>query len=191
MRIFLASKSPRRKQLLEQLGYEIEVVHQDVAEDFPEDLPVAQVPAFIAEKKARAVAHLLQNPDDLIIAADTIVALNGQIYHKPTDFNDGMRILGDLQGQTHQVHTGIYFLTHSHSQSKTDSADVTFAPMSEEERATYLSVYKPYDKAGAYGVQDWIGLAKIQKFNGSFATVMGLPTHLVYEFIESLPKPRR
>jgi septum formation protein len=189
MRILLASKSPRRKQLLEQLGYQIELVHQDIEENFPENLPIPQVPVYLAELKARAVKQALQNDDDIIIASDTIVAMNGEIYHKPTDFADGQRILRALQGKTHQVITGVFFLTTEIYSQLTDVAHVTFAPMSDAEIDFYLHKYKPYDKAGAYAIQEWVGLAKIQKIEGSYATVMGLPTHLVYDFIENrLPK---
>jgi septum formation protein len=189
MRILLASKSPRRKQLLEQLGYQIELVHQDIEEIFPENLPIPQVPVYLAELKARAVKQALQNDDDIIIASDTIVAMNGEIYHKPTDFADGQRILRALQGKTHQVITGVFFLTTEIYSQLTDVAHVTFAPMSDTEIDFYLHKYKPYDKAGAYAIQEWVGLAKIQKIEGSYATVMGLPTHLVYDFIENrLPK---
>lgn len=189
MRILLASKSPRRKQLLEQLGYQIELVHQDIEEIFPENLPIPQVPVYLAELKARAVKQALQNDDDIIIASDTIVAMNGEIYHKPTDFADGQRILRALQGKTHQVITGVFFLTTEIYSQLTDVAHVTFASMSDAEIDFYLHKYKPYDKAGAYAIQEWVGLAKIQKIEGSYATVMGLPTHLVYDFIENrLPK---
>jgi septum formation protein len=189
MRILLASKSPRRKQLLEQLGYEIELVHQDIEEIYPENLPIAQVPVYLAELKARAVRQALQNDADIIIASDTIVAMNGEIYHKPTDFADGQRILRALQGKTHQVITGVFFLTTEIYSPLTDTAHVTFAPMTDAEIDFYLQKYKPYDKAGAYAIQEWVGLAKIQKIEGSYATVMGLPTHLVYDFIENrLPK---
>lgn len=185
MRILLASKSPRRKQLLEQLGYQIKIVLQDVAEDFPADMPIAEVPAYLAELKARGVAHFLENENDIILASDTIVALDGEIYHKPKDFADGQRILQALQGRTHQVITGVCFLHKQFAKRITDIAEVSFAPMTSEEIDFYLHTYKPYDKAGSYAIQEWIGLAKIEKFHGSYATVMGLPTHLVYDFIEN------
>ena len=185
MQILLASKSPRRKQLLEQLGCEITIVHQDVAETFPEDLPVSEVPVFLAEQKARGVENALENEEQIILASDTIVTMNNEIFHKPMDFEDGVRILSTLQGKTHQVITGVCLLSKHKCIKFKDIAEVTFMPMSQEEIKFYLETYKPYDKAGAYAIQEWIGLAKIQKMNGSYATVMGLPTHLVYETLQT------
>ena len=185
MQILLASKSPRRKQLLEQLGYTITIVHQDIEESFPADLPVHEVPMFLAEQKARGVINALENKDQVILASDTIVTMNNEIFHKPVDFADGVRILSTLQGKTHEVVTGVCLLSQDKCITFKDIAEVTFMPMTEAEIKFYLETYKPYDKAGAYAIQEWIGLAKIKKMNGSYATVMGLPTHVVYEKLQA------
>jgi septum formation protein len=184
-RILLASKSPRRLQLLQQLGFAVELVHQDIAEDFPADLDPREVPAFLARLKSSACVEHLRTDSDILLASDTIVLMDGEIFHKPTDFEDGKRILNRLQGRMHEVVTGVCLRSKHKTISFSDIAKVYFAPMSADEIAYYLHTYKPYDKAGAYAIQEWIGAAKITRMEGSYTTIMGLPTHLVYEHLQT------
>lgn len=178
--ILLASKSPRRKQLLTELGFEFEVVLQDVEENFPDDLPKKEVPGFLAQKKAAAVkAHLSKGK--VILASDTIVLLDDVIYHKPKDYEDAVRILTALSGKVHQVITGVCLLSLDKEVVFADVANVHFAKLSPSEIEYYISNYKPYDKAGAYAIQEWIGLAKIIKIDGAYNSIVGLPTQKVYD----------
>lgn len=178
--ILLASKSPRRKQLLAELGFKFEVVTQNVEENFPDSLPKAEVPAFLAQKKAVAVRPHLE-AGKIILASDTIVLMNDTIYHKPKNYEDATRILRELSGNVHQVITGVCLLSLEKEVVFSDIANVHFSPLSEEEIDYYISNYQPYDKAGAYAIQEWMGLAKIQKIEGSYNTIVGLPTQKVYE----------
>lgn len=184
MKILLASASPRRKELLQNLGYEFEVVSVDCDEVFPADIPVNQVAAYLSDIKADAF-RVLEN-DEILITADTIVALENQILGKPKDADEAKKMLLNLSGKTHQVYTGITVRTTQKTITKTDVANVEFAEISAEEIDYYIDNFRPFDKAGSYGVQEWIGMAKIRKMNGSFYTVMGLPTHLVYEILKDL-----
>lgn len=182
--ILLASKSPRRKQLLKELGFDFDVVLQNVEESFPNNLPKKDVPAFLAQKKARAVQqHLTEGK--VILASDTIVLMNETIYHKPKDYNDAVRILSELSGKTHQVITGVCLLGTTKEVTFSDVAHVHFATLSASEIDYYVRNFKPYDKAGAYAIQEWIGLAKIQKIEGSYNNIVGLPTQKVYEALSN------
>lgn len=178
--ILLASKSPRRKQLLTELGFDFEVVLQDVEENFPDDLDKKEVPAFLAKKKAAAVQKHLSK-GKVILASDTIVLMEDTIYHKPKNYEDAVRILTDLSGKVHQVITGVCLLSLDKEVVFSDTAHVHFAPLSPSEIDYYITTYKPYDKAGAYAIQEWIGLAKIEKINGAYNSIVGLPTQKVYE----------
>lgn len=186
--ILLASKSPRRLQLLTQLGLKVRVIHQDIAENYPDNLPLREVPAYLAAQKATVPLDFEQQENQIIIASDTMVIMDDEVFHKPQDFADGQRILSRLQGRTHSVVTGVCIQTRDKTVSFSDEAKVTFSPMSSEEIDFYLKEFAPYDKAGAYAIQEWIGLAKIEKMEGSFATIMGLPTHLVYQQLKNLLK---
>jgi septum formation protein len=178
--ILLASKSPRRKQLLTELGFEFEVVLQDVEENFPDNLPKKEVPSFLAQKKAAAVKEHLSE-GKVILASDTIVLLEDVIYHKPKDYEDAVRILTALSGTVHQVITGVCLLSLDKEVVFSDVANVHFATLSPAEIDYYVTNFKPYDKAGAYAIQEWIGLAKIIKIDGAYNSIVGLPTHKVYE----------
>lgn len=181
-KIWLASQSPRRRQLLEGLGLTFDTIVPDIDEEnYPAEMPKADVPVYLAQQKARAVRACLQQRDELIIASDTIVLMDEVIYPKPMDLEDGIRILRALQGRTHQVVTGVCLMTLEREEAFADTALVHFAPMTDTEILYYLEQYRPYDKAGAYAIQEWIGLAKIIKMEGAYTTVMGLPTHCIYE----------
>lgn len=184
MKILLASNSPRRKELLTSLGYDFEVVSIDCDEVYPENLNVENIAAYLSELKANSF-RTLEN-DEVLITADTIVAINNEVLGKPKDEENAKTMLLKLSGKTHQVYTGITIRTAEKSISKTDVALVEIDELSENEIDFYIKNYKPFDKAGSYGVQEWFGMAKIKKITGSYYTIMGLPTHLVYSILKDL-----
>lgn len=182
--IILASKSPRRQQLLADLGLQFTVQSMDVAEEFPEGLAMSEIPVFLAELKAEAFRPHLQT-NQLVIAADTIVWLDGQVLGKPVDYDDGFRMLSGLSGKKHQVVTGVCLLSTEKKVSFYAITDVWFKELSDSEIEFYLQNYKPYDKAGAYGIQEWIGYVAIHRIEGSFFNVMGLPVQSLYEHLKN------
>lgn len=182
MEIILGSQSPRRRALLAGLDIPFTVVSIDADESFPADLQAGDIPYYISRAKARAYEPLLQ-PDQLLITADTIVWLNGHMLGKPHDEAEAITMLRTLSGKTHQVYTAVTFAQKSISSSLStvvDRTDVTFADLTDEEIAHYVTKYRPLDKAGAYGVQEWIGYVACTAMNGSYFNVMGFPVHLVY-----------
>lgn len=181
--IILASKSPRRQQLLRDLGLTFSVQSMDIPEVFPEGLGMTEVPVYLAELKAEAFRPILKN-NQLVITADTIVSLDGQVINKPSDYSDGFRMLRDLSGKKHQVLTGVCLLTTEKKVSFYASTDVWFKDLSDEEIHYYLENFHPYDKAGAYGIQEWIGYIGIHHIEGSFFNVMGLPVQSLYEHLK-------
>ncbi|HAR39352.1 MAG: septum formation protein Maf [Bacteroidetes bacterium GWD2_45_23] len=183
-RIVLASNSPRRKELLAGIDvtYEVRTL-PDIDESYPESLPHEEVAEFLARKKADAYLHTLK-ADELLITADTIVLLDGTILGKPADKNEAFRMLRVLAGKQHRVITGVCLTTHVKQQSFSDTATVTFGALSDEEISYYVSRYDPLDKAGAYGVQEWIGYVAVEKIEGSYFNVMGLPIHRVYRALK-------
>ena len=184
MKILLASKSPRRKELLESLGYTFDVISIDCDESFPSDLPVDEIAGYLSEKKSNAF-RILQD-DEVLITADTIVALENEILGKPKDADDAKEMLKKLSGKTHQVYTGITIKTSENQITETDVADVSFSELSDSEIEYYIKNFKPFDKAGSYGIQEWLGMSKITEIKGSFYTIMGLPTHLIYEILKKI-----
>lgn len=182
--IILASKSPRRQQLLSDLGLKFSVQSIDIPEEFPEGLGMTEVPVYLAELKAFAFLPQLKS-NQLIITADTIVWLDGQVLNKPTDYADGFRMLKDLSGKKHQVLTGVCLLSTQKKVSFFVSTDVWFKQLSDEEIQYYLENFRPYDKAGAYGIQEWIGYIGIHRIEGSFFNVMGLPVQSLYEHLKA------
>jgi septum formation protein len=180
--IILASQSPRRKQLLEwaEVNFEIIAAHTD--ESFPEHLPVEDVAIHIAAEKAKAVQQNANNKT--IIAADTIVVLNNEIIGKPTDRNDAVTILNKLSGSHHKVITGVVILKNEKQISFADSTDVEFHRLSQNQIEFYVDKYRPYDKAGAYAIQEWIGVIGIKCINGDFYNVMGLPVSRVVQALQ-------
>ena len=177
-KIILASASPRRKQLLEQAEIDFEVVVSETDESFPSDLPIPEVPMHIALQKAKAVANLVE-ANTIIIAADTIVVVDDEIIGKPKDENDAIAILLKLNGKTHRVITGVCIVKDGKEILITDTTLVTFHQLSVEQLTHYVQHYKPYDKAGAYAIQEWIGVVGIKKIDGCFYNVMGLPVSKV------------
>lgn len=180
-KLILASKSPRRSFLLKQAGFEFEVNAVDIDEDnYPRDLPVAEVAAYLAREKAQAAKHFITN-DEIIIASDSVVILDNEIFGKPSDYNDALRILRALSGRMHLVITGVCLLSTEKEEVFSEVAKVYMEELSDEEIDYYIHTYQPYDKAGAYAIQEWIGLCKVSKIEGTTSNIMGLPIHLVYQ----------
>lgn len=177
--LILASKSPRRQQLLQQAGIPYRLEIMDVPEDFPEAMPIEDVAAFLAQKKARAAASLLED-QEIILAADSIVILGDTIFGKPKDYEDAVHILKSLSGNIHRVITGVCLLSKERERIFSGISKVHFSTLSQEEIDFYLENFKPYDKAGAYAIQEWIGLSKIKRIEGTYSNIMGLPMELVY-----------
>lgn len=179
-RIVLASNSPRRKELLSGLGVEYTVkTLPDIDEGYPATLSGEEIPLFISREKAAAYIPLME-ADELIITADTIVWLEGKVYGKPTDEAQAKEMLRALSGKTHQVITGVTLTARSWQRSFAVTSHVTFAPLSDEEIDYYVDNYRPLDKAGAYGVQEWIGFIGVTRLEGSYFNVMGLPVQRLY-----------
>lgn len=179
-KIILASKSPRRQELLKGLGLDFEIRTKDVDETFPSTLEPLKVPAFLAEKKADAFfAELNQN--EILITSDTLVFIENEILEKPLSFEDAQKMLRKISGKTHTVITAVCISTLNKRVVFSDQTNVTFSNLTNDEIDFYITNYKPYDKAGSYGAQDWIGLVGIKKLEGSYFTVMGLPVHRLYQ----------
>lgn len=184
MKILLASKSPRRKELLESLGYQFETVSVECEEVFPKNLEISKVAAYLSELKANAFREVSEG--EILITADTIVALENEVLGKPENEEQAEEMLRKLSGNVHQVYTGITIKTQNKKITRTDVAEVEFSHFTQDEIEFYIKNFKPLDKAGSYGIQEWIGMAKTSKINGSFYTIMGLPTHIVYEELYQL-----
>lgn len=185
-RIILASNSPRRKELLGGLGIDYEVkVLPGIDESYPESLKGEEIPVYIASEKAAAYRAVMQE-NDLIITADTIVYLDGEVLGKPRDAADAARMLRLLSGKTHQVITGVCITTQAFQKSFAAVTEVTFDILSEEEIDYYVSKYAPMDKAGSYGIQEWIGFIGVTGMKGSYFNVMGLPVQRLYRELKGL-----
>jgi septum formation protein len=177
--LILASNSPRRQQLMRDTGFEFTVKVKDTNEDFPEIMPSEEVPAYLARKKAEAFRDEMEN--QIILTADTIVVVDDEILNKPKDTTEATEMLKKLSGRQHQVITGVCVMTTESTETFIDITQVFFRELTDFEIEYYIKTCKPFDKAGAYGVQDFIGMVGIPRMEGSYFTVMGLPVHKVYE----------
>ena len=185
-KVILASNSPRRKDLLAGLGVDYEVrTLPDVDETYPDTLKGADIPLFIAKEKANAYLNMMK-PGELMITADTIVWLDEKVLGKPKDREDAMCMLRTMSGRTHEVFTGVCLTTTEWQHSFTAQTEVRFAELSEEEITYYVDTYKPMDKAGAYGVQEWIGFIGVENISGSYYNIMGLPVQRLYKELVQL-----
>lgn len=183
-KIVLSSNSPRRKELLGELGIDFEVrVIEGIEETYPKELSVEEVPQYIAREKARVY---IVDKDEVLLTADTVVVLGNEIMGKPHDEADAMRMLRQLSGKTHQVITGVCLTTNDKQVTFADVTDVSFAELTDEEIKFYVDNFRPLDKAGAYGIQEWIGLAGVTGIKGSYFNVVGLPVHRVYAELKKL-----
>ena len=185
-KVVLASNSPRRKELLAGLGIDYEVkTLPDIDESFPGGLSEVETATYIARAKADVYRNIMQS-DELIITADTIVWLDGEVMGKPVDEEDARRMLRALSGKTHQVITGVCLMTIDSQKSFATVTDVTFCHLSEEEIDYYVERYRPMDKAGSYGIQEWIGFVGVESISGSYFNVMGLPIQRLYTELKKL-----
>lgn len=182
MKLLLASQSPRRKQLLQELGFNYQTVKIECEEIIPENLSIEKAAAYLSELKSSAYQNL--EKDEILLTADTVVICDGEILGKPKNNMEAVEMLEKLSDNHHFVHTGFTLRSHEIHLTKNDVAKVYLNKLSTSEIQNYIEKYKPFDKAGAYGIQEWIGMAKIEKIEGSFYTIMGLPTHLLYDALQ-------
>ena len=178
-KLILASQSPRRRQLLEQAGFTFEVKTKPIDESFPEDMPVDEVAGYLARRKAHAAREFITG-EEILLTADSVVILGDAIYNKPEDAADARRILRALSGRVHRVITGVCLLSKEKERVFSGESRVHFAELSDDEIDYYIRTCQPFDKAGAYAIQEWIGLCKIDRIEGTYANIMGLPVDLVY-----------
>ncbi|MET1054642.1 MAG: Maf family nucleotide pyrophosphatase [Pedobacter sp.] len=176
--LILASKSPRRQELMQAMGLDFNVLLKDVDESYPEHLSPAEIACYISEKKALAFTE--ERLNSLVITADTIVAYNGEIMGKPADAAAAREMLVKLSGTVHQVYTGVSLAYKDQLKTFYDMTEVWFRVITEEEIAHYVNNFNPFDKAGSYGIQDWLGFVAVEKITGSYTNVMGLPTEKLY-----------
>ena len=185
LNIKLASKSPRRQELLRNIIEDFEIVTKDVEEEYPNDLKANEIVLYLAKLKANS--YLKESKEnELYITADTIVVYENKVLGKPIDSKDAFRMLKELSGNTHTVYTGVSLLLNGEFNSFLDSTEVSFYDLSDEEITFYINHYKPMDKAGAYGIQEWMGYVGVKKMEGDFFNVMGLPLHKLYREIEKI-----
>lgn len=179
--ILLASNSPRRLELLSGLGIQFQVTAiPNVDESYPAHLKGEEIPLYVAKAKTEAYRNKM-NDNTLLITADTIVWLDNQVYGKPAGADEARKMLKELSGKRHKVITGVSIVSKEKSSSFTATTDVTFASLDNSEIDYYVSLYKPFDKAGAYGIQEWIGYAAVVDIEGSYFNVMGMPVHRLYQ----------
>lgn len=182
--IILASKSPRRQALLKGLDIEFEIRTKEVEEIYPDHLLNEKVPAYLAELKSSAFEGEL-NDNDVLITSDTVVILDDQILEKPGSREEAIEMIEQLAGKTHTVVTGVCIRSNTKKDTFSNQTKVTFSPMTKEEIEYYIDTCQPYDKAGSYGCQEWLGYVAIEKMEGSFYSVMGLPLHQVYQALKA------
>ncbi len=184
-KIILASASPRRQQFFKDLGLEAEIRLRPVVEEFPNRLVHVEISDYLAQLKAIPFKDTLQS-EEILITSDTIVWHNQQALGKPKNLDDAIQMIKSLSNVTHEVITSVCFTTHNFQKTVNAVTKVTFKALSEKEINYYVSNFKPFDKAGAYGIQEWIGLIGVTKIEGSYFNVMGLPTHLVYKTLNDM-----
>ncbi len=180
-KIILGSQSPRRKQLLTDLGLKFEIDVRPVDESVPVNLQGSEAATYVAEQKWKPFENECALKNHLVITADTIVSLNNELIGKPSDESEAFDMLSKLSGKMHEVYTGVKIGNSFYAESFTVKTEVWFKQLNKEEIVYYIKEFKPFDKAGAYGAQDWIGLTAVKRINGSFYNVMGLPVKEVYE----------
>jgi septum formation protein len=188
MKLILASNSPRRRELLGGLGYPYEVrVIEDIDESYPETLSGSEVASYISRAKSEAYRPTMAD-DEVVITADTIVCLDDKVLGKPADEAEAMAMLRNLSGRVHQVYTGVTIMSLERESSFVSRTDVTFASLTEEEILHYVTHFRPMDKAGAYGIQEWIGYVGVERIEGSYFNVMGLPVQRLYSELKKYLK---
>ncbi len=183
-RIILASRSPRRQQLLRELGLKFDVVIKEYTESYPKNLVGEEIAKYVAREKALSFKNELSE-NEIVITADTIVWCNNKVLGKPLNSEDAIRILKEISGNTHEVITGVSLLSSSKEETFSETTKVTFEIISVEEISYYVNKFKPYDKAGAYGIQEWIGIIACSHIEGSYFNVVGLPVQRLYKELRS------
>jgi len=184
-KIILASGSPRRQQFLRDLQFDFEIRIKEIAEIYPEHLQGVEITNYLAQLKANAFEGSL-NDHEVLLTSDTIVWFENKALGKPKDFEDAFAMLKAMSGKTHEVITSVCFKTNRKAETVFEVTKVTFKNLSDEVIHHYLENYKPFDKAGAYGIQEWIGLIGIAKIEGSYTNVVGMPTDVVFEYLTNL-----
>jgi septum formation protein len=179
-RIILASRSPRRQQLLKDLGLDFDVVIRDFTETYPDNLSGEEIALYLAEEKAKSFRDEISD-NEIVITADTIVWCNNKVLGKPAGKEEAVKMIGELSGNTHEVITGVSLLSAFNQRTFCESTRVTFEKLSDKEINYYVEKFKPYDKAGAYGIQEWIGVAACSWIEGSYFNVVGLPVQRLYK----------
>ena len=187
-RIILASRSPRRQQLLKELGLNFEIVIKEFPETFPENLKGNEIALYVARQKAELFRNEITD-NEIVITADTIVWCNNMVLGKPSNEDDAKRILKEISDNTHEVITGVCILTSTLEKVFSVSTKVTFDAMSDDDIEYYIRSFRPFDKAGAYGIQEWIGIIGCSKIEGSYFNVVGLPVHQLYKELRELVQP--
>lgn len=180
--VILASKSPRRQQLIKEIIPEFKIEVREVEEVFPEELKNAEIAEYLSKLKSEAFNDIKN--DQLVITSDTIVCFNDKVLGKPKNEEESFEMLSELSGNTHIVFTGVTIKTTNKVVTFSDATDVTFYPLTEEEIKHYIATCKPFDKAGSYGIQEWMGYVGIKKMDGEFFNVMGLPLHRLYRELQ-------
>ncbi len=180
--LILASNSPRRKQLLHDAGFAFTVEVLPTDESYPAELPAEEIAGYISREKAEQFRN--NRPGSLVLTADTVVIADHHILGKPTDHADAFRMIQMLSGRSHKVVTAVSLLSDAEIQTAADIAEVYFRKLEDWEINHYIEQYKPFDKAGSYGIQEWIGMIGIEKIEGSFYTIMGLPVQVVYQLLK-------
>jgi septum formation protein len=184
-RILLASASPRRQQYLKEMGVSFEIVKNPVEEVYPKSLQGEEIAAYLAKLKSSGLKETLKEKD-ILLTADTVVWFNNRSLAKPADAKEAKQMLRELSGQWHEVITSVCFTTVTEQRVVTSNTNVCFKQLSATEIDFYVETYKPFDKAGAYGIQEWLGLIAITEINGSYSNVVGLPTNLVYKTLMTM-----
>lgn len=184
-KLFLASKSPRRQELLQAAQIPFELVDVNVEENYPEEMEIEDIPEYLARKKAEAAIPLV-GEHDLVLAADSVVILHDTVFGKPLNAEEAKKMIGMLAGHHHLVITGVFIGNRHSGTSFSDYTSVWIEPMTKNEIEYYVDHFSPLDKAGSYGIQDWLGWTKVSRIEGSFANVMGLPVHRVYAALKEL-----
>lgn len=188
MRLLLASQSPRRRQLLAELGYPIEYISLDVEETTPAGMAASEVAGYLSRLKASAYPAEKLAEDQVLVTADTVVVHQGHVLGKPHSREEALQMLRTLAGNSHEVYTGVCLRTRARETSFIECTHVHFAPLCEEELAYYVDTYRPFDKAGAYGIQEWIGMVGIRAIEGCYYNVVGLPVARLYSELKKLSK---
>jgi septum formation protein len=183
--LILASQSPRRRELLGKLGWPVTIIDQFSDEIYPAELETEEIAGYLSHKKANSVQHKLDS-NEVLVCADTIVVFEGKVYEKPMHVEDAIRMLSYLSGQTHLVHTGVTILHATKTKTFTTTTAVTFASFTADEISYYVNNFKPFDKAGSYGIQDWLGYIGVESIHGCYYNVMGLPLSVLYKEINEI-----